>query len=119
MKKWPHYKLKKMFFISSAFLFTIILFPLACHLVAPAPQYDRPPMIMINESIYQRTGQISQLPPNSIYLGTITSSVSSSESPIENFQANDKLIGDPVYQTEDKKVVINHTNQWWIYCKMD
>lgn len=108
----PHYKLLSFFLL----LITILLTP-ACHLIAP--QCDRPPMIMIHSSIYQGSGKISQLPSNSIYLGIVTSSVSSSKSPTQDFQTNDEFVGDQIYQIAENKVVINHKNQWFVYYRID
>lgn len=67
-----------------------------------------PPLIIINGVAYKGTNhKEAQLPPGSIYLGEVVSCVPSDEAPTENFQANDELVGSPVYQTQDD-VVIYH-----------
>lgn len=104
---------KKIFYLCPL-CFIAILF-LSFFYRSATPKYDYPPLIVINGSTYKGTNHsIAQLPHNSIYLGTVMSSVPSSEVPIENFQANDELTGALIYQIEND-VVIYHANQWWIY----
>ena len=80
-----------------------------------SPQYDYPPLVQIHGVIFKGSSQsLPNLPQNSIYLGNILSSVSSSEIPVNDFEANDNLVGSAVYQAEDY-IIIYHNNQWWIY----
>lgn len=80
---------------------------------------DLSSMIYVNDTLYQitsdqpdLTGKESQL----VYLGTISSKVSSSQYPKENFQANDDIVGSEVYQFGED-IVVEIDGQYWIYCK--
>ena len=62
---------------------------------------DLSPMIYVNDTLYRVTsnqpdlnGKESQF----VYLGVISSKVSSSQYPQENFQANDDIVGSAIYQ---------------------
>lgn len=95
----------------------ILLFSFFCR--STAPQYDYPPLIVIDGVTYKGSGlTMAQLTDDSVYLGTVTSAVPSSKAPVENFQANDKIIGAFVYRIEND-VVVYHSDQWWIYCRIE
>lgn len=79
---------------------------------------DLSPMIYVNDTLYRIasnqpdiTGKESQL----VYLGTISSKVTSSQYPQENFQANDDIIGSVVYQFGED-IVVEIDGQYWSYC---
>ena len=79
---------------------------------------DLSPMICVNNTLYRvannqpdLTGKESQL----VYLGTISSKVSSSQYPKENFQANDDIVGSVVYQFGED-IVVEIDGQYWSYC---
>lgn len=79
---------------------------------------DLSPMVYVNDTLYRSTsnqpdltGKKSQL----VYLGTISSKVSSSQYPKENFQANDDIVGSVVYQCGED-VVVESNGQYWLYC---
>ena len=79
---------------------------------------DLSPMIYVNDTLYRIasnqpdiTGKESQL----IYLGTISSKVSSSQHPQENFQANDDIVGSVVYQFGED-IVVEIDGEYWSYC---
>lgn len=79
---------------------------------------DLSPMIYVNNTLYRitsdqpdLTGKESQF----VYLGTISSKVSSSQYPKENFQANDDIVGSEVYQFGED-IVVEIDGQYWIYC---
>ena len=75
-------------------------------------------MIYVNDTLYRVTsnqpdlnGKESQF----VYLGVISSKVSSSQYPQENFQANDDIVGSAVYQF-GKDIVVEIDGQYWSYC---
>lgn len=79
---------------------------------------DLSPMIYVNDTLYRMagnqpdiTGKESQL----VYLGTVSSKVSSSQYPQENFQANDDIVGSVVYQF-GKDIVVEIDGEYWSYC---
>ena len=79
---------------------------------------DLSPMIYVNNTLYRiasnqpdLSGKESQL----VYLGTISSKVSSSQYPKENFQANDDIVGSVVYQFGED-IVVEIDGQYWSYC---
>ena len=79
---------------------------------------DLSPMVYVNDTLYRSassqpdlTGKEVQL----VYLGTISSKVSSSQYPKENFQANDDIVGCAVYQF-GKDIVVEIDGQYWSYC---
>ena len=79
---------------------------------------DLSPMVYVNNTLYRITsdqpsitGKESQL----VYLGTISSKVSSSQYPQENFQANDDIVGSAVYQFGED-IVVEIDGQYWTYC---
>ena len=79
---------------------------------------DLSPMIYVNNTLYRiasnqpdLSGKESQL----VYLGTISSKVSSSQYPKENFQANDDIVGSVVYQFGED-IVVEIDWQYWSYC---
>lgn len=78
---------------------------------------DIAPMVYVNDTLYRITGNqpdITGKDSRLVYLGTISSNVSSSQYPQENFQANDDIVGSAVYQFgEDIAVEIN--GQYWLY----
>ena len=78
---------------------------------------DLSPMIYVNDTLYRitsdqpdLTGKESQL----VYLGTISSKVSSSQYPKENFQANDDIVGSEVYQFGED-IVVEINGKYWLY----
>ncbi len=78
---------------------------------------DIAPMVYVNDTLYQ----IVDPQPNFAdekssfkLLGKIESTVSSSEEPKENFQANDDIIGAAVYQYGDN-IVVEIEGKCWLY----
>lgn len=78
---------------------------------------DLSPMVYVNDTLYRITsdqpdftGKESQL----VYLGTISSKVSSSQEPKENFQANDEIVGAKVYQYEND-IVVQINGEYYLY----
>ncbi len=79
------------------------------------------PMLCVNNTLYQGlsnqpdiTGKEDQL----VYLGAVSSTVSSSQCPNEDFQANDDIIGSAVYQLGED-VVIEINGQYQVYAMLD
>ena len=79
---------------------------------------DLSPMIYVNDTLYRIasnqpdiTGKENQF----VYLGIISSKVSSSQYPQENFQANDDIVGGVVYQFGED-IVVEIDGQYWSYC---
>lgn len=79
---------------------------------------DLSPMVYVSDTLYRitsnqpdLTGKEEQL----VYLGTISSKVSSSQYPQENFQANDDIVGSAVYRFGEE-VVVEMDGQYWSYC---
>ena len=75
-------------------------------------------MVYVNDTLYQSTSNQPDLTGKEgqlVYLGAITSKVSSSQYPQENFQANDDIVGSSVYQREED-VVVEINGQYWLYC---
>ena len=78
---------------------------------------DIAPMVYVNDTLYR----IVDLQPNFAdekssfnLLGKIESTVSSSEEPKENFQANDGIVGAAVYQYGDR-IVVEIEGKYWLY----
>ena len=78
---------------------------------------DIAPMVYVNDTLYQ----IVDSQPNFAdekssfnLLGKIESTVSSSEEPKENFQANDDIVGAAVYQYGDN-IVVEIEGKYWLY----
>lgn len=79
---------------------------------------DLSPMVYVNDTLYRctssqpdLTGKEGQL----VYLGAISSKVSSSQYPQEDFQANDDIVGSAVYQFGED-IVVEIDGQYWSYC---
>lgn len=119
MKNDRNFSLKKLFGLFAVCLIAVVLVNVILRLTAP--QYDLPPAVMIDGSVYQGSGSMAELPPDSVYLGEIVSSVPSSKGPTKNFQANDELTGAPVYRLETDKICVYsaHSNQWLTYYKLE
>lgn len=78
---------------------------------------DVVPMVYVNDSLYQIAAQQPDLTGQEnefVYLGEIQSSVSESQNPTENFQANDDIAGAAVYQYGEDIVVLLD-GQCWLY----
>ena len=82
---------------------------------------DLSPMVYVNDTLYRSpsnqpdlTGKEGQL----VYLGAISSKVSSSQYPKENFQANDDIVGDAVYQYGED-IVVEINGQYQLYELLD
>ena len=78
---------------------------------------DIAPMVYVNDTLYR----IVDPQPNFAdekssfnLLGKIESTVSSSEEPKENFQANDDIVGAAVYQYGDR-IVVEIEGKYWLY----
>lgn len=78
---------------------------------------DIAPMVYVNDTLYQ----IVDSQPNFAdekssfnLLGKIENTVSSSEEPKENFQANDDIVGAAVYQYGDN-IVVEFEGKYWLY----
>ena len=78
---------------------------------------DIAPMVYVNDTLYQ----IVDSQPNFAdekssfnLLGKIENTVSSSEEPKENFQANDDIVGAAVYQYDDN-IVVEFEGKYWLY----
>ena len=78
---------------------------------------DIVPMVYVNDTLYR----IVDPQPNFAdekssfnLLGKIESTVSSSEEPKENFQANDDIVGAAVYQYGDN-IVVEIEGKYWLY----
>jgi len=78
---------------------------------------DIVPMVYVNDTLYR----IVDPQPNFAdekssfnLLGKIESTVSSSEEPKENFQANDDIVGAAVYQYGDR-IVVEIEGKYWLY----
>ena len=79
---------------------------------------DLSPIIYVNDTLYQVTSNQPDLAGKEIqfvYLGVISSKVSSSQYPQENFQANDDIVGSAVYQL-GKDIVVEIDGQYWSCC---
>lgn len=79
---------------------------------------DLSPMIYVNDTLYRITSDqpdLTGIESQLVYLGTISSKVSSSQYPKENFQANDDIVGSEVYQFGED-IVVEIDGQYWIYC---
>lgn len=76
------------------------------------------PMVYVNNTLYQSANSqldITSKEDQFVYLGVISSKVSSSQYPKENFQANDDIVGSMVYQY-GADVVVESNGQYWLYC---
>ena len=79
---------------------------------------DLSPMVYVNDTLYRGTSSQIDLTGKEVqlvYLGEISSKVSSSQYPHENFQANDDIVGCAVYQF-GKDIVVEIDGQYWSYC---
>lgn len=84
---------------------------------AGAGARDVVPMVYVNDTLYQIAAQQPDLTGQEnefVYLGEIQSSVSESQYPTENFQANDDIAGAAVYQYGEDIVVLLD-GQYWLY----
>ena len=78
---------------------------------------DIAPMVYVNDTLYQIVDpQPNIADEKSAFnlLGKIESTVSSSEEPKENFQANDDIVGAAVYQYGDN-IVVEIEGKYWLY----
>lgn len=79
---------------------------------------DLSPMIYVNDKLYRSTGNKPDFTGKEgqlVYLGAISSRVSSSQYPKKNFQANDNIVGSAVYQC-GADVVVEINGQYCLYC---
>lgn len=79
---------------------------------------DLSPMVYVNDTLYRSANNqpdITSKENQFVYLGVISSKVSSSQYPKENFQANDDIVGSSVYQY-GADVVVESNGQYWLYC---
>ena len=91
---------------------------LAVYFTQRGAKWDFPPMVLIGENYYKRSGaSFGQLPEGAEYLGQILSAVPSNEKPEQTFQANDDIVGAPVYGAEDG-VLIEIDGKWWEYTRL-
>ena len=106
---WKH-KVKKFFIYLLITCLTIyVLFYIAAY---TSPEF--PPYVFVNGEAYKATvPEIPQLPDHCEFLGEISSSVSSSKMPTENFQANRSLVGALIYQY-GANILIFHNNRYYI-----
>ena len=122
MKNDGKFAFKRSLGLLAVCLIAVVLADFVFELIRP--KYDRPPAVMIKGSIYQSSssmGSIEELPPDSVYLGEIASSVPSHKSPTKDFQANDELTGAPVYRLKSDKICVQspRTGQWLTYYKLE
>lgn len=78
---------------------------------------DIAPMVYVNDTLYQIVDSQSNLADEKSsfnLLGKIENTVSSSEEPKENFQANDDIVGAAVYQYGDN-IVVEFEGKYWLY----
>ena len=78
---------------------------------------DIVPMVYVNDTLYRIVDpQPNFADEKSTFnlLGKIESTVSSSEEPKENFQANDDIVGAAVYQYGDS-IVVEIEGKYWLY----
>ncbi len=79
---------------------------------------DLSPMIYVNDTLYRSANNqpdITSKKDQFVYLGVISSKVSSSQYPKENFQANDDIVGSSVYQC-GADIVVESNGQYLLYC---
>ena len=94
-------------------LMICLAIPVLFHIASYSPA-EFPPYVFVNGEAYKATGpEIPQLPDHCEFLGEISSSVSSSKMPTENFQANCSLVGALVYQY-GSNILIFHNNRYCI-----
>ncbi|MCD8100759.1 MAG: hypothetical protein LUE06_09340 [Oscillospiraceae bacterium] len=89
---------------------------LAADIAAPSAG-DLAPMIYVSDTLYYLAAEQPDLTGSEsdfVYLGKILSSVSSSEYPAENFQANDDIIGAKVYNYGEN-IVAALESGYWLY----
>ncbi|MDF2845650.1 MAG: putative entericidin like toxin protein [Herbinix sp.] len=86
----------------------------------PEERYDRPPFVFVNDTLYKRYKEVTskEMDDSYTFLGNIESSVSTFESPKENFQANDDIIGAEVYQSGDN-IIILYNGYYTLYCQLE
>ena len=78
---------------------------------------DIVPMVYVNDPLYRIVDPQPNLADEKSsfnLLGKIESTVSSSEEPKENFQANDDIVGAAVYQYGDS-IVVEIEGKYWLY----
>lgn len=78
---------------------------------------DIVPMVYVNDTLYRIVDPQPNLADEKSsfnLLGKIESTVSSSEEPKENFQANDDIVGAAVYQYGDS-IVVEIEGKYWLY----
>lgn len=105
--------------IAACLFFVVCAFAIS-HLFAKpdnSTSVDLSPMIYVNDTLYRIAGNqpdITGKESQFVYLGIISSKVSSSQYPKENFQANDDLVGSVVYQFGET-IVVEIDGQYWLY----
>lgn len=75
------------------------------------------PMVYVNSTLYIQDENLecyTEKEEDFLYVGKITSTVSSSSQPHEDFQANDDIIGASIYQY-GKKIVVFYNEKYWVY----
>ena len=76
---------------------------------------DFPPFVLIQDTYYKSSGLSLEAPPAaSTYFGEVLSSVPSHEMPTESFQANDDIVGAPIYG-ESNRIFVKIEDRWWEY----
>lgn len=106
--------------VMAACLCLIICVATIPHLLSgsnPPVSGDLAPMIYVNDKLYQYAYSQPNLTDKEsqfIYLGEIESSVSSSQEPKENFQANDDIVGATVYQYKND-IVVQIDGEYYLY----
>lgn len=106
--------------IAACLCFVVCVFAIPSLLGKPnsSTSGDLSPMIYVDDTLYRIAenqpdiiGKKSQF----VYLGIISSKVSSSQYPKENFQANDDIVGSAVYKFGED-IVVEIDGQYWSYC---
>ena len=75
------------------------------------------PMVYVNSTLYIQSENMecfSEKEEGFLYLGDISSVVDSSSEPNEELQANDNIVGAPIYQY-GKKIVVFYNEKYWVY----
>ena len=83
------------------------------------PGGSYPPLLRWNDTFYKDSGfkiASANLPENAQQIGTVESTLTLSERPTENLQANlPGLLGAEIYLLEDGNLAVYHDDAYWRY----
>lgn len=103
------------FIVLPLLLLALLILPGKLH----QPRGGYPPLLRYNDTLYKDSGPkmaLSNLPENAQQIGTVESTLTLSESPTKNLQANlPGLLGAEIYLLKDGALAVYHDEAYWCY----